>query len=522
MVQHDTAPSVDPDTAPGDPVGRSSGTPTFDNIFVRDLAGLYERWEAAPVARPELVRLNDEHAADLGLDGDWLRSAEGVGLLTGTQPVGGAEPVAQAYAGHQFGGFSPRLGDGRALLLGEIVAPDGTRHDLHLKGSGRTPFARGGDGRAALGPMLREFLMCEAMHALGVPTTRALAVVTTGEQVVRETVLPGAIFARTASSHLRVGTFQYAATLEDPTAVERLLDHAIARHHPQVADAAEPALAFLGAVMDAQASLVAHWMSIGFVHGVMNTDNVTISGETIDYGPCAFMDAYDEGTVFSSIDHGARYAFGNPPRITQWNLARLAEALLPRIDDDQDVAVASATALLREFDDRHRAAWLERMSAKLGLRSPVGHRPAGDGSGPDDGRVVEEAGSLIDDLVALMAADHVDLTSLFRRLSDAARGDREPVRLLFVDLAGIDAWLDRWTPLVDGAAADRMDSVNPIYVPRNHLVQAALDSAETGDLDAFDRLADVLSDPFTERDGLDEYAEPAPESFGRYRTFCGT
>ena len=505
MASPDTAPSAPADTeAP-----RSAGeAPTFDNTFVRDLAGLYERWEAAPVPDPTLVRLNEAHARDLGLDPERLRGDDGLGLLTGTRPGEGPEPVAQAYAGHQFGGFSPRLGDGRALLLGEIVAPDGTRHDLHLKGSGRTPFARGGDGRAALGPMLREYLMCEAMHSLGVPTTRALAVVTTGEQVARETMLPGAIFARTASSHLRVGTFQYAATLADPTALPRLLDHAITRHHPAAGAAERPALAFLGAVMDVQASLVAHWMSIGFVHGVLNTDNVTISGEAIDYGPCAFMDAYDDGTVFSSIDHGARYAYGNQPSITQWNLARLAEALLPLIDADQDVAVESATDLLREFGDRYRAAWLERMTAKLGF-------------GTDDHPDADVV-ALVDDLVALMAADHVDLTSLFRRLSRAARGEREPVRLLFVDLAGIDAWLDRWTPLVDGAAADRMDSVNPLYIARNHLVQAALDAAEDGDLDPFDQLFDVLADPFTERDGLDEYAEPAPDSFGRYRTFCGT
>ncbi|BAN02833.1 protein adenylyltransferase SelO [Ilumatobacter coccineus] len=480
----------------------------FDNSFVRDLPGLYERWNADTAPDPSLVALNDAHAESLGLEPAFLRTPDGIAILCGNAVPDGAEPVAQAYAGHQFGGFSPRLGDGRALLLGEHIDPSGKRHDIHLKGSGRTPFARGGDGKATLGPMLREQLMCEAMHALGVPTTRALATVATGEQVARETLLPGAIFVRTASSHLRVGSFQYAATHEDPSLLQRLLDYAIARHHPHAADADNPALAFLHAVLDAQASLVATWMSLGFVHGVMNTDNVTISGETIDYGPCAFMDAYDPATVFSSIDHGGRYAYGNQPQITQWNLARLAEPLLPFIDPDQDAAIEAATDALRTFPDVYERRYSERMRAKLGLNADTADVP--------------DVPELLDGLLALMAADHVDWTTCWRSLSSAARGDREPVRLQFVDLAGIDAWLDRWEPHVDTDAATAMDAVNPVYIPRNHLVEEALTAAVDGDLTAAEQLTEVLGEPYVLQPGMERYAQPAPADFGRYRTFCGT
>ena len=477
----------------------------FDNTFVRDLAGLYERWEAAPVSDPELVVLNHDHARELGFDPEWLAGPGGVDFLTGCTVLDGSEPVAQAYAGHQFGGFSPRLGDGRALLLGEFVDPAGRRHDLHLKGSGRTPFARGGDGKAVLGPMLREYVMCEAMSALGVPTTRALAVVSTGDDVLREQPVPGAILARTASSHLRVGTFQYAVTQEDDTLVARLLDHAIDRHHPQARGADNEALAFIEAVMDVQVALVVDWMAIGFVHGVMNTDNMTISGETIDFGPCAFVDAYDPATVFSSIDHGGRYALGNQPRIAQWNLARLAETLLPMIDDDTDRAVERATALLREFPDRYDRRWLDRMARKLAI---VPDAPSSQG--------------LIVSLLELMEADHVDWTICLRSLSTAASGEHEPTRSLFVDLAGIDAWLERWSSVLDPDRVAALDSVNPIYIPRNHLVEEALAAATDGDLGPFGELNRVLADPFTERPGLERYAEPAPGDFGRYRTFCGT
>jgi uncharacterized protein YdiU (UPF0061 family) len=410
-----------------------------------------------------------------------------------------------AYAGHQFGGFNPRLGDGRALLLGELTDPAGRVHDLHLKGSGRTPFARGGDGLAAVGPMLREYVIGSAMAALGIPTTRSLAVVATGRTVRRETPLPGAVLARVASSHLRVGSFQFAAASGDVALLRRLADVAIARHHPAAADAEQPYLALYEAVVTAQAQLVARWMQVGFVHGVLNTDNVTISGETIDYGPCAFLDAYDPATVYSSIDTGGRYAFGNQPVVTEWNLARLAEALLPLFADDQEAAVALAVPALERFRPQYGAAMVAGWAAKLGLPD-----------GLDD--VV--AAQLVEDLLALLQADHVDLTSFCRLLAGAARGDVEGVRNLFLDLAGFDAWLASWRAA--GPDADAMDRVNPVYVPRNHLVEEALTAATDGDLDPLHRLVDVLADPFTERPGLERYAAPAPVDFGAYRTFCGT
>ncbi len=386
----------------------------FDNTFVRDLSGLYEPWQAAPAPAPRLLALNEELAAELGVDADALRTPDGVALLIGTAPPDGASPVAQAYAGHQFGGFSPRLGDGRALLLGEVLDVHGHRRDLHLKGSGRTPFARGGDGKAAVGPMLREYVIGEAMHSLGIPTTRALAVVATGEQIARDTMLPGAVLTRVASSHLRVGTFQYAAASDDPTLVQRLADHAIARHYPRVVDAENRYLAFFESVVDAQASLVARWMLVGFIHGVMNTDNTTISGETIDYGPCAFMDAFDPATVFSSIDHGGRYAYGNQPQIAQWNLARFGETLLPLFDVDMDAAIATATDVLNSFTDRYDGYWREGMRAKLGLGEP---------------RLGDEA--LIDELLTLLHAQNVDFTLELPRAVVVAAWRRGTVPIAF-------------------------------------------------------------------------------------------
>ena len=317
-----------------------STTVSLGTRYATELADLALPWQAADTPEPRLLVLNEALAADLGLDAEWLRTDEGVGLLTGTRVPEGAMPVAQAYAGHQFGGYSPRLGDGRALLLGELASRDGALHDLHLKGSGRTPFSRGGDGFAAVGPMLREYVVSEAMHALGVPTTRSLAVVATGRPVRREAVLPGAVLARVASSHLRVGTFQYARSTGDTDLLRRLADHAIARHHPGAAESEQPYVAFFESVVQAQASLVAQWMLVGFVHGVMNTDNMTISGETIDYGPCAFIDVFDPATVFSSIDEQGRYAFGNQPIVAEWNLARFAESILPLLADTEEAAVA--------------------------------------------------------------------------------------------------------------------------------------------------------------------------------------
>ena len=480
-------------------------TVTLGHRYASELPELAVAWQAVEVPEPRLLVLNESLAGDLGLDPHWLRTPEGVGLLTGTRLPDDATPVAQAYAGHQFGGYSPRLGDGRALLLGELVDRSGRPRDLHLKGSGRTPFSRGGDGLAVVGPMLREYVVSEAMHALGIPTTRSLAVVATGRAVQREAVLPGAVLARVADSHLRVGTFQYARATDDLDLLRRLADHAIARHHPAAADADQPYLALFEAVVEAQASLVARWMLVGFVHGVMNTDNTTISGETIDYGPCAFIDAFDPAAVFSSIDTGGRYAFGNQPVVAEWNLARFAEALLPLLADEQDRAVEIASASLGAFRGHYSSAWAAGMRAKLGLPP-----------GLDD----EVSSALVTDLLELMRADHVDHTLLFRGLGATARGDTEPARSLFLDLAGFDAWAQRWRGLEPDA--DAMDRVNPAYVPRNHLVEEALVAATGDDLVPLERLLDVLAAPYDVRPGLERYAEPAPESFGAYTTFCGT
>jgi uncharacterized protein YdiU (UPF0061 family) len=472
--------------------------------FARELPEMAVPWQAEEAPDPRLLVLNEPLAAELGLDPAALRAPDGVGLLVGAVVPAGATPVAQAYAGHQFGGFNPRLGDGRALLLGELTDREGRLRDLHLKGSGRTPFARGGDGLAAVGPMLREYLISEAMHALGIPTTRALAVVATGRPVRRETVLPGAVLARVASSHLRVGSFQYARATGDDELLRRLADVAIARHHPQAAEADDPYLALFDAVVSAQASLVARWMLVGFVHGVMNTDNVTISGETIDYGPCAFLDAYDPATVYSSIDTSGRYAYGNQPLLAEWDLARLAEALLPLIADEQERAVELAVASLGAFRPLYDAAWTAGVRAKLGLPADV------------DDTVVRE---LAEQLLTLLAADHVDGTSFFRALAAAARGEVAPARNAFLDLAGFDGWLARWRAL--GPDGDAMDRVNPVYIPRNHLVEEALSAATAGDLDPLHRLLDAVTHPYDPRPGLERYAAPGPVDVA-YRTFCGT
>lgn len=477
----------------------------FSNRYATELSELAMPWQAEETPSPRLLALNEPLAAELGLDPAALRTPGGVGLLTGTALPPDATPVAQAYAGHQFGGYAPRLGDGRALLLGELIDRDGRLRDLHLKGSGRTPFSRGADGRAAVGPMLREYVMSEAMHALGVPTTRSLAVVATGRDVQRETVLPGAVLARVASSHLRVGTFQFAASTGDLALVRRLADHAIERHHPAAAAAENPYRALVDAVVTAQADLVARWMLIGFVHGVMNTDNMTISGETIDYGPCAFMETYEPATVFSSIDTGGRYAYGNQPLVVQWNLARFAETLLPLLAEDQDAAVASAMESLALFRERYEATYASGLRAKLGL-------PAG-----LDGEVASQLGG---DWLEILHTNHVDWTSGFRGLSAAARGDAEPVRGLVLDLPAIDDWLARWRAL--DPDADLMDRTNPVYIPRNHLVEEALAAATGGDLGPFERLVEVVRHPYEQRPGLEAFAAPAPDDFGHYITYCGT
>jgi uncharacterized protein YdiU (UPF0061 family) len=472
-------------------------TVALQDRFFRDLPEMAVRWQAETFPDLRLLALNEPLAAELGLDAGWLRSADGLGFLVGNRVPGDAAPVAQAYAGHQFGGYVPRLGDGRALLLGELVGADGRVRDIHLKGSGATPFARGGDGLAAVGPMLREYIVSEAMHALGVPTTRSLAVVATGRPVQRETQLPGAVLTRVASSHLRVGSFQYAAATANLDLLRRLADHAIARHYPKAAEADHPYLALFEAVAKVQASLLARWMLIGFIHGVMNTDNMTISGETIDYGPCAFMEAYDPDTVFSSIDDWGRYAYGNQPAIAGWNLARFAEALLPLLSDNVEEGFEKGIALAENafgaFRDEYDTVWTSGMRAKLGLPADV------------DAGVVT---SLVDELLPLLKESQADYTSFFRQLSHG-----EP-------LAGFDDWMSRWRALSPDVGS--MDRPNPIYIPRNHLVEEALTAATAGDRDPLQRLLVAVTDPYNERPGLERYASPAPEDFGPYRTFCGT
>ncbi|WP_457950319.1 protein adenylyltransferase SelO [Pseudarthrobacter sp. alpha12b] len=486
----------------------AESTVTFDGRFARELAELAVPWQAEEAPSPELLVLNDRLARDLGLDPRYLRSPEGVRLLVGNHVPVGATPVAQAYAGHQFGGYSPLLGDGRALLLGEVTDRSGRLLDVHLKGSGRTPFARAGDGRAVVGPMLREYLVSEAMHALHIPTTRSLAVVATGRQVRRDDMLPGAVLARVASSHLRVGSFQYARATENMDLLKRLANHAISRHYPHAAEAANPYLALFGSVVSAQADLVARWMLVGFVHGVMNTDNMTISGETIDYGPCAFMDTFNPAAVYSSIDVNGRYAYANQPVLAEWNLARLAEAMLPLIDEDQEKAVAPAVEVLGGFRGQYGRAWFGGMTTKLGLDNVDGR---------DDDAAVS---ALVDDAIAILKDGPVDYTVFFRNLGKAARGDFRPVRGMVLDLAAVDAWLERWKALKPDA--ELMDSVNPAYIPRNHLVEEALSAATGGNLAPLQQLLEAVSDPFTERPGLERYAEGAPEDFGSYTTFCGT
>jgi uncharacterized protein YdiU (UPF0061 family) len=467
-------------------------TLTLDHSYARDLPGTYLRVVPDPAPAPQLLYLNHALARGLGLD---LTEAEATAWFSGAALPPGADPIAQAYAGHQFGGFSPQLGDGRAHLLGEILTPEGGRVDLQLKGSGRTPFSRGGDGKAAVGPMLREVLISEFMAAMGVPTTRSLAVVATGQQVWRETKLPGAVLARTAASHLRVGTFQFFAARGDRDQVRRLADYAIARHYPDLAAADAPYLAFLDAVIARQARLIAQWMGLGFIHGVMNTDNMAISGETIDYGPCAFMEGYAPGTVFSSIDHQGRYAYANQPLILGWNLARLAETLVPLIDAEQERAVEIVNDRLSGIAARYRADWLAVMRAKLGLDG----EEAGDGA-------------LIEDLLAAM--EGADWTLTFRCLGDEAR-----LRPLFDDFTRMEAWLPRWRARAGEGAVGRMGSVNPAVIPRNHKVEEALADATEGDMARFHALLAAIQTPFAE---AEPFMLPAPAGFGRYVTFCGT
>lgn len=475
----------------------------FDNSWLRELAGTYVEQAPDKAPAPSLVVLNEALAQALGLDPvelgkhpDWFAG--------GALPEG-ARSIALAYAGHQFGGFSAQLGDGRAHLLGEHLGPDGRRWDLQLKGSGRTPFSRGGDGKAVLGPMLREYLISEAMAALGVPTTRSLAVALTGEDVWRDRERqPGAVVARVASSHLRVGSFQFWAARGDTDQLARLADYAIRRHDPDLIDQEGRVLAFLDRVIARQVTLVAQWMGLGFVHGVMNTDNMSISGETIDYGPCAFMEGYAPGTVFSSIDHQGRYAYANQPLILGWNLARLAEALVPIIPGARDEVVADLNHRLAEIAPRYEKQWLGVMRRKLGLL------------GAEDGDR-----ALVDALLSAMQG--VDWTLAFRRLADAAEGDLAPLRAVFGDAPLPSAqWFDQWRERRAKEAATMMRMANPVVIPRNHLVETALSTATKGDLRPFLLLLSEVTEPFIEGEGRDIYALPAPSGFGDYVTFCGT
>ncbi len=484
----------------------------FDNSYARLPERFYARLPPTPVASPSLVRLNERLARDLGLDPDRLREPEAIAVFAGNATPPGSDPLAMAYAGHQFGGFSPQLGDGRALLLGEILDIQGRRRDIQLKGSGPTPFSRRGDGRAALGPVLREYVISDAMAALNVPTTRALAAVTTGEPVYRERALPGAVLTRVAASHVRVGTFQYFAVRRDLEAIRLLADHVIARHYREAAGARDPYLALLDAVVAAQAELVARWLLVGFIHGVMNTDNMSIAGETIDFGPCAFMDTYNPAQVYSSIDTQGRYAYGNQAQIAMWNLARLAETLLPILKGDQSEQLDVANAAISRFPELFQAAYLDGMRAKIGLTQA------------DD-----EDRKLIDDLLDIMAGGGADFTSAFRQLSKVADAQDEALfTSLFSDRAGAAEWLSRWharvarDPLSTAERSNRMLAVNPAYIPRNHLVEEALTAAEAGDLGLFDRLLEATTRPFSERPGFERYTRPPREHEIVRQTFCGT
>src|SRR5882672_2414847 len=486
----------------------------FQNTYAALPDNFFARVAPTPVASPRLIKLNRPLAIHLGLDPDRLNSPEGAEILAGKRIPDGADPIAMAYAGHQFGHFVPQLGDGRAILLGEVIDADGVRRDIQLKGSGPTPFSRRGDGRAALGPVLREYIVSEAMAALGIPTTRSLAAVVTGENVMRETPLPGAVLTRVASSHIRVGTFQYFAARSDTEGVRRLADHVIGRHYPQAANAERPYHALLEAVIARQADLVARWLLVGFIHGVMNTDNTSISGETIDYGPCAFMDHYDPAMVFSSIDEQGRYAYANQPRIALWNLTRFAESLLPLLADEQDKAIEEAQTALGGFAEAFSTAYQAGLRRKLGLFTARDGDPA-----------------LVHDLLDAMAKNQADFTLTFRRLGDAALdpGGDAQVRRLFADPAAYDEWALRWRQRISDEPSDpaarksAMRTVNPAFIPRNHRVEAVIDAAvNRDDFALFEELLTVLSKPFEDQPALSGYADP-PEPHQRVlQTFCGT
>ena len=488
----------------------------FDNTYARLPQQFFASIPPKPVAAPRLIKLNQDLARTLQLDAEALTSPEGVAILAGNRVAAGSQPLAMAYAGHQFGHFVPQLGDGRANLLGEVVGVDGRRYDIQLKGSGPTPFSRRGDGRAALGPVLREYIVSEAMATLGVPTTRALAAVTTGQPVFRETMQPGAILTRVAASHLRVGTFQYFAARGDKEALRTLAGYAMSRHYPDAAGSARPFRALLEGVIGRQARLVARWMSLGFIHGIMNTDNTSISGETIDYGPCAFMEAYNPGQVFSSIDHQGRYAYSNQPHAMLWNLTRLAEALLPLLVEEQgseEAAIASEREALEGFSPQFESARQEGLRRKLGL-------------------LTEQEGdtALCEDLLDRMAKNEADFTLTFRRLAEAAVDPAEDARVaaLFSDPSAFQTWAIEWRQRIARESrsseerASSMRRVNPLFIPRNHLVQAVISAGEVDNFGPFEKLLGVLTRPYDAQPGNDDYTVPATAEQYVHQTFCGT
>ncbi|MBM79742.1 MAG: hypothetical protein CMJ78_04000 [Planctomycetaceae bacterium] len=485
----------------------------LEETFAERMPGFYAACPPASVPEPSLLQFNYALADELGFETEPADSNTLAAILSGNELPESINPIAQAYAGHQFGGFVPQLGDGRAHLLGEVVDLNGQRRDIALKGSGRTPFSRGGDGKAAVGPVLREYIIGEAMHALGIPTTRALAAVATGETVMREGQLPGAVLTRVAASHIRVGTFEFFAARRRFDEVRQLADYVIDRHYPEHADEEDRYLSLFKAVIERQASLLSKWMLAGFIHGVMNTDNMTISGETIDYGPCAFMESYHPLTVFSSIDHGGRYAYRNQPIMAQWNLTRFAESLLPIIDDEPDLLVEKATEILNGFMPQFDKFWLTGVRAKLGLQDTEG----------DD----EADRALAEEWLELLEQNDVDWTLAWRYLAAAVEENLEPLQSLFRSNEVLTPWLEKWNSRLcnpTAATATSMRNVNPIYIPRNHLVEDALTAAsDDGDLNLFEKLLSVIEHPFDERPELEEYAKPAPSQFTAcYKTFCGT
>lgn len=486
----------------------------FDNSYAHLGAPFSVEQAPDPVKAPQWIRVNTALADTLGIDSAWLNGPEGLAMCAGNGMPEGAEPIAAAYAGHQFGGFNPQLGDGRAILLGEVVNTAGERRDIQLKGSGRTPWSRGGDGRSPLGPVLREYLVSEAMAALGVPSTRALAAVTTGERVVRDGIEPGAILTRVAASHLRVGTMQFFAAREDRDSMQRIVDHVLARHYPERQDTENPALALLDAVIDAQAYLIARWQLLGFIHGVMNTDNMLLCGETVDYGPCAFMEAFKAETVFSSIDTQGRYAYCNQPGIAHWNLTRLAEALLPLIDDDTDAAVELAKASLQRFPDVFAAAHSKGVAAKLGLAT------------------LDDTGlAMANEFFAALEADKADFTLAFRFLAEELDPEAPGcgAAALFSPGRALLEWLPTWKQRQDREASSvgerqaRMLAANPAFIPRNHLIERAIGEAkDNNDLSLFHRLADRLAAPAVYDARDEDLALPARRDEQVLRTFCGT